>query len=264
MATTTYNGTGYRHAPAGVSGVKMETIDSASPEVKALIRQLNRLATASTLEEHSAALQGFDEDLTLDTPFIMVQGRERVRVLASLTKFFLGHFEIEPRLVKITVPEGGATKFGKLELDSIVHWLPHRPWFLPLTLLLPRDLPIFADVSLGVKAHNDKVFFVSGKNHNLPHVPRILRVLAGYVAGTAVSVIEPIYLNLLEWYRAGVENVNHGTHAIRDTAYRGTDYVKDTTVTVAQKVGDVLPNSITDKVAPIAERVGETVGIKTA
>jgi hypothetical protein len=53
-----------------------------------------------------------------------------VRTLLALSKFFLGVFEIEPRLVKITVPsEGGAAgKGGILDVDGIVHWLPHRPW----------------------------------------------------------------------------------------------------------------------------------------
>lgn len=36
---------------------------------------LQRLAQATTLDEHTAALQGFDEDLTLDTPFIQIQVR---------------------------------------------------------------------------------------------------------------------------------------------------------------------------------------------
>jgi hypothetical protein len=58
----------------------------------------NRLASATTLEEHDAALAGFDEDLSLDTPFVQVTGRDRVRFLAALTKYFLGTFEIEPRV----------------------------------------------------------------------------------------------------------------------------------------------------------------------
>jgi len=37
-----------------------------------------------------------------------------------------------------------------------------RRWLLT-SYLLPRDIPIFADVSLGVKAHNDKVWWLSGK-----------------------------------------------------------------------------------------------------
>lgn len=32
------------------------------------------------------------------------------------------------QLVKISVPEGAAAKGGKVELDGIVHWMPHRPW----------------------------------------------------------------------------------------------------------------------------------------
>eukprot|EP00983_Pelagomonas_calceolata_P050389 1141950-Pelagomonas_calceolata.AAC.9 len=39
-----------------------------------LLRSLSRrFATASTLSEHAGAMQGFDEDMTLDTPFIQVQ-----------------------------------------------------------------------------------------------------------------------------------------------------------------------------------------------
>jgi len=33
------------------------------------------------------------------------------------------------QLVKISVPEGAAAKGGVVELDGIVHWLPHRPWY---------------------------------------------------------------------------------------------------------------------------------------
>lgn len=43
------------------------------------------------------------------------------------------------------------------------------------------------------------MLFVCCRNHNLPHVPRILRVIAGSIAGMAVSVAEPIYFNALEW-----------------------------------------------------------------
>lgn len=263
-----------RHlAPQGVGGVKMETIDSASKEVKALIFQLNRFANATTLDEHRVALESFDDDLTLDTPFITVQGKERVRVLTSLAKFFLGHFDIEPRLVKISVPESGA-KEGKLDVDGIVHWLPHRPWFLPLTLLLPRDIPIYADVSMTVKAHNDKVFNVSGKNHNLPHVPRILRIIAGYVAGLGVSVAEPAYNNLVEWYHAGIENVSSATATARETAARGTDYVKETVGSgttgvrdIAGRATDVVRDAaegVKERVQPLVDRAAETVGIKAA
>eukprot|EP00983_Pelagomonas_calceolata_P050388 1141950-Pelagomonas_calceolata.AAC.8 len=35
-------------------------------------------------------------------------------------------------------------------------------WLLT-SYLLPRDIPIYADVSMGVKAHNDKVWWLSGK-----------------------------------------------------------------------------------------------------
>jgi len=38
----------------------------------------------------------------------------------------------------------------------------HARWLLT-SYLLPRDIPIFADVSMGVKAHNDKVWWLSGK-----------------------------------------------------------------------------------------------------
>jgi hypothetical protein len=232
--------------PAGTTayGTKLETYDNSSPEVKALIRQLNSLASAETLDQHSLALKGFDEDVTLDTPFIYIQGRERIRVLASLAKFFLGKFEIEPKLVKISVPEGGATKGGLLDVDGILHWLPHRPWFLPLTLLLPKDIPIYADVSMGVKAHNDKVYFVSGKNHNLPHVPRLVRMLTGYFAGMAVSIVEPVYNNLREWYIAGVENVSSATTNVRATAAKGYDTVQDITGNAVDTVKDTTSNII--------------------
>ncbi|KAJ9532619.1 hypothetical protein QJQ45_010734 [Haematococcus lacustris] len=240
-----------------VHGVKLETIDSASGEVKALIRQLNRLANASTLEEHTAALAGFDEDVTLDTPFIQIQGRERIRILATLTKFFLGHFEIEPRLVKISVPEAAATKGGVLEVDGIVHWLPHRPWYFLPSLFLPRDIPIFADVSMGVKAHNDKVFFVSGKNHNLPHVPRILRILAGYVAGATVSIAEPAFNTFMDWYHAGVDNVTEAKNtSIRATEYlssqaaRASDMAQSTAASLTEKVQDTVSSTVS-KVADI-------------
>jgi len=235
-----------------VHGVKTETYESASPEVKSLVRALNKLASATTLEEHTQALQPFDEDMTFDTPFIQIQGRERVRVLATLAKMFLGTFEIEPRMVKISVPEGGAVKGGKLEIDGIVHWRPHRPWYLPLTFLLPRDIPIFADVSMGIKAHNDKIYFVSGKTHNMPHVPRLLRVLAGYVAGLAVSITEPTVNNLMEWYRSGVETATHATSNIKETAYsatttareyaaRGIETAKETVSNVAETAAEKMP-----------------------
>jgi len=240
-------------------GTKMETYDNSSPEVKALIRQLNSLASASTLEQHSLALKGFDEDCTLDTPFLFIQGRERIRVLSALSKFFLGRFEIEPKLVKISVPESGSgPKGGLLDVDGIIHWLPHRPWYLPLTLLLPKDIPIYADVSLGVKARNDKVYFVSGKNHNLPHVPRILRVVAGFVAGTAVSVVEPIYHNLREWYNAGMHHVNNATHQVGETAQWGTDMVKETAAKGYEAVKDTT-TSVVEKVKDTTQKGVDTV-----
>jgi hypothetical protein len=37
------------------------------------------------------------------------------------------------------------------------------------------------------------------RNHNLPHVPRLLRVMAGYVAGFAAGIAEPAYNNLRDW-----------------------------------------------------------------
>jgi len=251
------NQTTTRSTPA--YGTKMETYDNSSPEVKALIRQLNSLASAQTLEQHSLALKGFDEDCTLDTPFLFIQGRERIRVLSALSKFFLGRFEIEPKLVKISVPESGSgPKGGLLDVDGIIHWLPHRPWYLPLTLLLPKDIPIYADVSLGVKARNDKVYFVSGKNHNLPHVPRLIRVLAGFVAGTAVSVVEPVYLNLREWYHAGVANVSSAAQQVGETAQWGTEVVKDTAARGYEVVQDTT-SKVVDTVKDTAQKGVDTV-----
>ncbi|KAJ9519027.1 hypothetical protein QJQ45_026294 [Haematococcus lacustris] len=261
----------FRAGTGMVHGVKLETIDSASNEVKALIRQLNRLANASTLEEHTAALAGFDEDVTLDTPFIQIQGRERIRILATLSKFFLGHFELEPRLVKISVPESAATKGGVLEVDGIVHWLPHRPWYFLPSLFLPRDIPIFADVSMGIKAHNDKVFFVSGKNHNLPHVPRILRILAGYVAGATVSITEPAFNTFMDWYHAGVNSVTDAKNtSIRATEYlsnqatKATDMAQGTAASLTEKVTDTMTstmNKVADVTSCTVSKAADMVGM---
>ncbi len=37
------------------------------------------------------------------------------------------------------------------------------PRYLPATLLLPKDIPIYTTISLFIKAHNDMVYKVSGK-----------------------------------------------------------------------------------------------------
>jgi hypothetical protein len=66
------------------------------------------------------------------------------------------------------------------------------PSFHTTCLCLPACLP------------DPQIFFVSGKNHNLPHVPRILRILAGYVAGAAVSIAEPAYKTFMDWWVRGL------------------------------------------------------------
>jgi hypothetical protein len=40
---------------------------------------------------------------------------------------------LQLQLVKISIPEGAASKGGMVELDGIVHWLPHRPWYVHST-----------------------------------------------------------------------------------------------------------------------------------
>ncbi|KAF5833811.1 hypothetical protein DUNSADRAFT_9758 [Dunaliella salina] len=241
--------TASRIPPAG-AGTKMESIDSASTEVKQLVRQLNKFSTASTLSEHASAMQGFDEDMTLDTPFMQVQGRDKIRVLSSFFKFFLGNFEVEPRLVKISVPEGKETKGGMVELDGIVHWLPHRPWWLLTSYLLPRDIPIYADVSMGVKAHNDKVWWLSGKNHNLPHVPRILRIINGYVAGLGASIAEPAYNTMRDWYSSTADAIGNPSTV--------TDKLGSTISQVQDAVTDAAGN-VTQQVQSVTQRAGEKV-----
>ncbi len=90
-----------------------------------------------------------------------------MRILASLFKQLVGTLELEPKvrrgvdgahapitqqrarsaaphqrllsfplravqLVTITVPEGTVAKGGKLDIDGVLHLLPHRVWCAPL------------------------------------------------------------------------------------------------------------------------------------
>lgn len=63
--------------------------------------------------------------------------------------------------------------------------MAHRPQACPelLRSLFPPPFPNFA-------AH---------RNHNLPHVPRIMRILNGYLAGWGAALAEPAYLAMKDW-----------------------------------------------------------------
>jgi hypothetical protein len=66
-------------------GVGLRGRDRARPSYDGPARWLaRRLASATTLDEHNAALQGFDEDMTLDTPFIQLQVRQERAVTSQL------------------------------------------------------------------------------------------------------------------------------------------------------------------------------------
>ncbi|GLC33456.1 hypothetical protein PLESTB_000077400 [Pleodorina starrii] len=234
---------------------------------KTTVEALRSLAAARTMDQHWDAAEHLDVEITWDVPPIWLQGREAMRVAVWLAKW-VALVQLDPMMVKMAELDDKRTQLDMLVQATIRH---HRPWWLPVTWLLPNwtlTATVKLRISKGPAADGSKdvVTRIDGSLHNLGKLPLPLRLLNGAVMGYLPSATEtfwspfvgllgdPSYRNRAEEHPTIVYKATTAAQAAATTAAERTH----ATVTSAVGGARATVESAADTVAGAADRVADT------
>ncbi|KAG2486422.1 hypothetical protein HYH03_014869 [Edaphochlamys debaryana] len=159
------------------------------------VEKLKALAAARYMDDHWDASRVLDVEVTWDVPPILLQGREPMRVAVWLAKW-AATVHLEPLMVKMQELDDKRTS---LELLQVARLAPHRPWWLPATWLLPKEIPIMSTVKLRVSkgpnadGSQDVVTAIDGVIHNAPKLPWPIRSLNALFMGHLPAATETLW-----------------------------------------------------------------------
>jgi hypothetical protein len=168
------------------------TADNMPPGVSRIVLGARRIFEARTMQEHEDVTRDMlSKDVAWDAPPIITCDRDDLRVCAYLAKS-IAYLTLYPRLVQV-LPIGNERTI--VEVHGVCSVMPKRTWLIPLTMLLPKELPIRATIRLGVKGplETGKIELIDGKWHNLPSLPNFIREFNGFMMGTVPHWTEGLW-----------------------------------------------------------------------
>ncbi|EFJ52032.1 hypothetical protein VOLCADRAFT_116238 [Volvox carteri f. nagariensis] len=166
------------------------------PRYRASVEALMSLAKARQMSDHRRPAEHMDLEITVDSPFMHLQGRENLRVAEYMAKWVLADVEVKPLMFKVRELDEKRTR---LQVLLEVHLAPHRPLWAPATWLLPKVVVLEADyhlrISKGPEADgsSDVITAVDGKLLNLGKAPLPLRLLLGAALGYLPAATETFW-----------------------------------------------------------------------
>ncbi|GLI59981.1 hypothetical protein VaNZ11_002039, partial [Volvox africanus] len=170
------------------------------------------MAKARTMSDHMCPSEHLDIEVSFDSPFIFLQGRENVRLADYLTKWAFADVDINPLMYKVREVDEKRTR---LELMMEVNLSPHRPWWLPATWLLQKCYKLHGvfllRVSKGPAAEgsSDVITALDGYLLNWGKVPQQLRYLFGTLLATFNAAFEGMWSNFT-WVMGERQGVAEG------------------------------------------------------
>ncbi|PNH07810.1 hypothetical protein TSOC_005710, partial [Tetrabaena socialis] len=171
-----------------------------SPRYKASLGALRSLARARLMSEHRELSERLDVDFLWDVAFILVQGRDPVRTAVYGLKWIFAEADLEPFMYKITEMDSKRTR---LEVLLNAHFSPHRPWWLPVTWLLPKTMALQAVAEVRISkgaaedGSEDVVTALDGRLANLGKLPTPIRFFNGVALGYLPAATEPLWSPLV-------------------------------------------------------------------
>ncbi|MEW5299615.1 MAG: hypothetical protein WDW36_002611 [Sanguina aurantia] len=158
---------------------------------------VQRFDAAATWEEMNSAVKLLDDDAVLDEVGIYIPGKQRIRVLSLLISFLLTK-RLEPTFVSMSMV---GSNEAQLEVVTNIIVLPSRRWWIPPTLLLPKEIALKGNTCIRVDGSNDRIICVKARLHNLPTLaPFPIRYALGWVAGSVALLLEPLVLEVLRYF----------------------------------------------------------------
>ncbi|KXZ54497.1 hypothetical protein GPECTOR_4g562 [Gonium pectorale] len=166
------------------------------PRYKTTLEALRALSKARLMSEHEAAARHLDVEVDWDAPTIKLQGRDAMRSALYGLKWLLSSTEIKPVMYKLHEVD---SKRSRLEVMVQIVAAPHRPWWLPVTWLLPRAVELKGVFQLRVSkgaapdGSEDVITSLHEQLLNIPTPPAPLRLLSGALLGYLPSASQGLW-----------------------------------------------------------------------
>eukprot|EP00878_Enallax_costatus_P000136 GHUV01000177.1.p1 GENE.GHUV01000177.1~~GHUV01000177.1.p1 ORF type:complete len:376 (+),score=115.02 GHUV01000177.1:645-1772(+) len=165
----------------------MSFIDAG--KAKRVVNGVIRLFEAKTSVQHREAVEIFNQNLLWDGPPIRLSNKGHLRLATYLFKYF-AHVRIIPTSVIISEPSVGK---NLIEVDAVAVSYPHRVWWIPATLLLPREVAKNVHFKIGVDGDLDDgpvELFIGRLTNWPPFVITPIRSLNGILMGAIPHAFE--------------------------------------------------------------------------
>lgn len=154
---------------------------SGDSSVDGLLMKLRSFVQARSMQEHWQAYTIFSETVGWDVPPILLEGREKLRVVAYMAKR-IAKLDFEKHSVKVEPPVDGHKQVSMICTFHVTV----LPAFLPIP-----TIKLKATVDLGVSDDFHKVTSIYGRIHNFPCLPDFIRRTNAYCLGTIGVATEP-------------------------------------------------------------------------
>ncbi|KXZ54498.1 hypothetical protein GPECTOR_4g563 [Gonium pectorale] len=230
---------------------------------KTTVEALRSLASARTMEQHWDAAEHLDLEVTWDVPPIYLQGREPMRLAVWLAKW-TACVELKPIMVKYEELDSRRTLL-ELLLESTVS--PHRPWWLPVSWLLPRDVTLKANVLLRISkgaaadGSQDVVTLLDGAIHNYPKLPTPIRLINGIAMGYLPAATEALWSPFVGLF--GDPSYRNRAEEHPSLLYKATTAAKDAATAAADRTHEAVTSaagSAKDAVSGAADTAAAAAG----
>ncbi|GLC33457.1 hypothetical protein PLESTB_000077600 [Pleodorina starrii] len=166
------------------------------PRYRTSVEALRSLAKARLMSQLRGPSEHLDVEISVDSPFLSLQGRDNMRAAQYIAKWLLAAVDLKPLMYKVRELDDKRTR---LELLVEAHMSPHRPWWLPATWLLPKTFTLSGDLQLRISkgpasdGSQDVITALEGRLHNLGKLPLPIRLLNGAVLGYLPSATETFW-----------------------------------------------------------------------
>jgi hypothetical protein len=171
-------------------GARLVSFNDAG-KAKRVINGVIELFQARTSVQHREAVEIFSQDLLWDGPPIRLSNKGHLRLATYLFKYF-AHLDIIPTSVIVVEPAPGK---HLIELDAVAVSHPHRVWFIPATLLLPKEVAKNVHFKIGVNGDLDNglvELFIGRLTNWPPFAITPVRSLNGILMGALPHAFENV------------------------------------------------------------------------
>ncbi|KAL3137639.1 hypothetical protein ABBQ38_004916 [Trebouxia sp. C0009 RCD-2024] len=151
-----------------------------SPSAQTVLNRLKSFVHARTMQDHWKTYMVFHENVRWDAPPILLNGREKLRVVAYFAK----------RIAKLDFTEHDVRlERSKEGVQQVSTDLTFIITLLPELLRLPK-IKVNATVKLGVTDDFQTVTSIYGRLHRFPCLPDVIRRFNALCLGTLGVVTE--------------------------------------------------------------------------